>query len=278
MTPVSGPLIPRYGVKKQTAVLDVVDRAAEELRLIGYTVIDPGFDAARVKAIADAFDAAADRYFAVHGGREVLARIDEHTTIRCMVALDDLFLELAKTPAILGLCDRLLGDAYILNQQNGIINPAMSERYSQGFYHRDLPYQHFVVSCPLAINALYCVDSFTLDNGATRIVPGSHKQEMFPADETIRALEVTAIAKAGSFIVLDCMVFHTGGRNMTQRDRRAVNHVYTLPFLKQQISLDSMLDASRYNEADRRLLDIGNQPAPNTSAYLSERRRKAGVD
>lgn len=267
--------IPRYGVKEQTMASDAADLAAEELRLVGFTIVDPGFSDDKKALISERFDRVAQTYFDLHGGRAELGRIDEHNTVRAMLALDEAFLDLAKTPAIILLCERMLGNAFILNQQNGIINPAKSERYNQAYYHRDLPYQHFVSTRPLAINALYCVDAFTVDNGATKVVPGSHKQEAFPADQSIRALETVAVAPAGSFIVLDCMAFHTGGRNYTAADRRAVNHVYTLPFMKQQVCLEGLMPhPEKLSVADRRLLDFGNQPAAGTRGYLETRRAK----
>ena len=39
--------------------------------------------------------------------------------------------------------------------------------HHQSAFHRDLPYQHFTSSRPIAINALFCADEFTNENGAT---------------------------------------------------------------------------------------------------------------
>ncbi|GLS32781.1 Phytanoyl-CoA dioxygenase (PhyH) [Mesorhizobium albiziae] len=267
--------VPRYGVKEQTATVDRIDVACEELRLVGFSIVDPGFSDDYKAHIAKCFDTVAQTYFTSHGGRDALRSIDEHNTIRGMLAYDHMFLELAKTPTIISLCERLLGNTFILNQQNGVINPAVSDRYNQAYYHRDLPYQHFTTSRPLAINALYCVDAFTVENGATRVVPGSHKQEAFPSDSAVHGLETVALARAGCFIVLDCMTFHCGGRNVTLCDRRAINHVYTLPFIKQQIYLKSMVeDSGRLSPADRQLLDLDNQPAADAAGYLETRRAR----
>jgi len=86
----------------------------------------------------------------------------------------------------------------VLNQQNGVINPPHSERYNQGAWHRDLPYQHFVSSRPLAINALFCLDQFTIENGATKVLPASHRQEAFPSDDFVQSQATPVTAPAGS--------------------------------------------------------------------------------
>src|SRR3546814_9885258 len=70
-----------------------------------------------------------------------------------------------------------------------IVNPAEHQSYGQGLFHRDLPHQHFVSSRPLAINALFCIDAFLEANGATLVVPASHKEERFPSDGIVSATQ-----------------------------------------------------------------------------------------
>jgi len=94
---------------------------------------------------------------------------------------------------------------------------------------------------PIAINALYCVDDFTKDNGATHVLPASHKQESFPSDAYTLKNSAQITARAGSFIMMDCMTFHRGGVNNTRAKRRAVNHIYTIPHIKQLIDIPALL-------------------------------------
>lgn len=233
--------IRKYGVKEQVAAVGDVDQAVEELRLLGYTVVDGAYTAQELDSFAEHFDRALDRNHAEHGGRDALAAIDEHNTVRAMLAHDLLFLTLARNETILRIGERLLGSYFLLNQQNGIVNPPLGERYNQGSFHRDLPYQHFVASRPLALNALFCIDAFTLENGATLVLPATHKQESFPSDDAVRRHAVQVTAPRGSFIVLDCMVYHSGGVNRTATPRRAVNHVYAIPPIRQQFNLPKLM-------------------------------------
>jgi ectoine hydroxylase-related dioxygenase (phytanoyl-CoA dioxygenase family) len=233
--------VPRYGVKEQQISPTAVDRAVEQLALAGCAVVDGGYTAVEIEAFARAFETARTEAAERHGGRARLEALDEHNTIRVPMLYDRLFLRLAANETILAICRRMIGEYITLSQQNGVINPGGGGRYNQGAYHRDLPYQHFVSSRPLAINALFCLDEFTIDNGATFVVPGSHKQEAFPSDAVVQALQTQMIAPAGSFIVLDAMLFHSGATNRTDRDRRAVNHVFTAPIIKPQIDLPSVL-------------------------------------
>ncbi|ANK88019.1 MULTISPECIES: phytanoyl-CoA dioxygenase family protein [unclassified Rhizobium] len=267
--------ISSYGIKQQTQATTVVDFAAEQISLLGYAVVDGGYSPGEVEAFGRAFDSARVAMEMRHGGRTALETIDEHNTIRLPMLYDDLFLKLAMNDNIVELCGKLISDYFVLNQQNGISNPGGSARYNQGSYHRDLPFQHFTSSRPLAINALFCIDDFTVENGATFVVPGSHKQEAFPSDGSVAALQIQVPARAGSFIVLDCMTYHSGGVNRTERERRAVNHVYTIPLLKQQIDFPNALqDDFTADPKARQLLGYGlSVPADVESFYRSRARR-----
>ena len=169
-----------------------------------------------------------------------MARLDEANTGRAMLAYDDRYVTLVQNSPLLTLVERLLGRYFVLNQQNAIVVQPQ-DIHHQIRFHRDLPYQHFVSSRPLALNALFCADPFTLENGATFVIPGSHKHEPFPDEAVIRRLQRQIAVPAGAFLVLDAMTFHRAGINLTKEPRRAINHVFTLPFIRQQIDLPALL-------------------------------------
>ena len=164
----------------------------------------------------------------------------------------------------------ILHGQFILNQQNGIINPPR-ENYNQGSWHRDFPYQHFVSDHPLGLNALYCVDDFTTENGATFVLPGSHKVGAFPSVDFIKSHAVQLEAPAGSYILLDCMLYHTGGPNRTPHPRRAVNQVFNIPFFKQQVNLPKNLKREDYSEQELDILGFRFQEQASVESYLASR-------
>jgi ectoine hydroxylase-related dioxygenase (phytanoyl-CoA dioxygenase family) len=275
----SGNDVPRYGVHTQVHSATAVDQAVEAIRLVGYAIVNGGYSTNELQNFAAAFDRAVvstqDRY----GGRETLAKIDEHNITRVLLASDRLFLDLAQNANVLAVCRRLIGDYVILNQQNGIVNPPNAQPYNQAAFHRDLPYQHFVSSRPLAVNALFCLDAFTTDNGATRVVPASHKDEAFPSDMIVKALQVPVTADAGSFIMLDAMLFHSGGVNRTNSPRRAVSQLYSAPIVRQLIDLPASLGADYVSDSGvRRLLGYDIQTPLGVSAFYAAQRAKRSVD
>jgi ectoine hydroxylase-related dioxygenase (phytanoyl-CoA dioxygenase family) len=262
----------------QNSAGDASDEAAEKIRLVGYAVLDGGYTALELEAFSTAFDRARRLLIERHGGLGALRAIDEHNTVRAPLSVDHLFLEIASNDAVLGICRRLMGQYIVLNQQNGIINPPHGIRYNQGAYHRDLPFQHFVSSRPLAVNALFCLDEFTLANGATCVVPASHKEEAFPSDPVVNATEIQLSAPRGSYIILDALLYHRGGVNRTDTDRRAVNHLFSIPLIRPQINLPAVLGPDYTTDEDlRRLLGYDLSFPGSIEAYYATRRKQLNV-
>jgi ectoine hydroxylase-related dioxygenase (phytanoyl-CoA dioxygenase family) len=264
-----------YGVNDRLIAETEVDVAVELLRTLGYAVVDGGYSTTQLTEFSERFERAFKMAEKTAGGREVLEAIDEHNTLRVAFAYDRRLLELARNARILEITSRLIGEYHVLSQQNGVINPPGATNYNQGSWHRDLPYLHVVFSRPLAINALFCVDTFTSDNGATLVLPATHKQEAFPSRQFIKEAAIQVTAPRGAYIVLDCMTYHTGSANCTSVERRAINHVYTIPMLRQQIDLPAFLgDEFTSEPALRRLLGYDVSTPRSVAEYLQKRRQK----
>jgi ectoine hydroxylase-related dioxygenase (phytanoyl-CoA dioxygenase family) len=77
-----------------------------------------------------------------------------------------------------------------------------------------------------AATAIWLLDDFTPDNGATRLVPRSHKRGAVPkpyADpERHHPEEKVVVARAGSVLVFNGHLWHSGTRNRTKSPRRVV--------------------------------------------------------
>lgn len=224
-----------YGVLRQRKIQDDCDRYLEEIDYLGYTVVSSGLDAAALARLRQKID----QYY-LEQSAGIAEPGAESDILRCPLSYDDAFLEVATLPPVLQIATRALGQSLVLLQQNAIINQPGSVQH-QSRWHRDLPYQHFVASRKLAVNALLCVDDFTTETGGTLILQGSHRFEEFPSAQLVRRLEAVVEAKAGSVIMMDAMLYHRAGKNVSSMVRRAVNHLIGLPFLGQQIDIPRAL-------------------------------------
>lgn len=258
-----------YGVLQRTESNSAIATAVEEVRTLGYAVLDADYTAAELAALSVAFDGARSRYAQAYGS-STLEAADEHNNVRLLLAWDNAFLRLALNEHLIAAVSQLIAGKFMLNQQNGIVNPSR-QTYNQGAWHRDLPYQHFVSSTPLAINALFCMDGFTRENGATFVLPASHKCTAFPSADFVRRNALQVEAKAGQFILLDCMLFHTGGYNASGYPRRAVNHVFNIPYFKQQIRIPGNVDATELSEQAREILGFNFQEPATVAQFLATR-------
>jgi ectoine hydroxylase-related dioxygenase (phytanoyl-CoA dioxygenase family) len=219
---------------------DEVDAHVEEITRVGYTILKNALTDDELADIRGRIDRIYEQQLEEIGGEAALQRINDAGVARCLIGYDHYFLKLATEPTLLAINRKLLGERFCLMSQNAIINPSDDQHY-QSTWHRDLNYQHFVSSRPLAMSALYAIDEFSEVTGATRLAAATHLKEVFPSFEYLERHEISMNVPAGSVLVFDAMVYHRSGVNRSGRVRRAVNHIFTLPLIKQQISLPKML-------------------------------------
>ena len=259
-----------YGVLQQDQSSSPHEDIAEQIRRLGYAILDSGFSDAELAVISGDFNRMRDSYIRKWGEENLRGANELHTIRAAVTHGGPSFLRLIMNPELHAVIRLLIPGKYFLNQQNGIINPP-GQTYSQAIWHRDLPYQHFTTSTPLAVNALFCVDDFTAENGSTFVLPASHKSAAFPSETYIRKHALQVEAKAGQYILLDCMTFHGGGFNRTQKERRAVNHVFNIPYFKQQIALPANISADGLSDAEKEMLGFTFQEPASLDAYLASR-------
>lgn len=256
-----------YGVRETTDLVEAADSIVEEIRIMGYSVVSGVLGDSDLDLIREKIDQIYERQVSEIGGLSELAQINDVNIVRLLLAYDDLFLTLASNALVMQLVEKLLGEYFILGQQNAIINPPVVGNY-QSSWHRDLSYQHFVSTRPLAVSALFCIDDFSQESGGTHVLSCSHKFEPFPSEQFVKKYEHCVSAKAGSVLVFDAMLYHRAGANTSKVNRRALNHVYTLPFLKQQISIPQALNGRFSGDPFlRRFLGYDSEPGKNVTDW-----------
>lgn len=229
------------GIKNVQEAKTDVDRAAQELAMVGYTKIASGFSEEELNQFSRHADAVMERQRAESGGAEHMKTSVEAHIARALLCYDPIFMKVCRHPQILALAEKMMGAPVFLNQQNAILNPPGEVHYVS-LYHRDFPWQHFTSSHPLALTVLLCVDDFTLETGPTMVLPGSHKLEACPDEKVRMNNEVPITAPRGTFIIIDSMIFHRTGKNKSDHFRRAIVQVYSIPLIKQVISFPRMLN------------------------------------
>jgi ectoine hydroxylase-related dioxygenase (phytanoyl-CoA dioxygenase family) len=134
---------------------------------------------------------------------------------------------LAMHPQVLDVLDRVLGHYQLSAPAAIAIGPGES---AQPLHPDDAIYPIPRPHDELVVNVMWPLEEFTVANGATRVVPGSHRwvdARPEPATPTV-AVEMSA----GSALVYLGSVWHGGGANRTDKPRLGVVLHYAAGWLR----------------------------------------------
>ena len=113
-------------------------------------------------------------------------------------------------------------------------------------------------------NSIWLLDDFTPDNGATRVVPGSHRLTVSVRDamddtSAPHPDEVKLTAPAGTVVVFNSHLWHGGTENRSDRPRRALHSYFTRRANGQQLDQKKYArpqTLARLGPAARFVLDV----------------------
>jgi len=145
--------------------------------------------------------------------------------------------ELAACEHILAPIERFLlgpahaphGDCIQLSQTQAIeIGPGEPAQ----LLHRDDGVFPIAKPFEFVVNVNWALDPFTVENGATRLIPGSHLWPRLDIEQDETGI-VAAHAPAGSAIIWTGALLHGGGANVSSAPRRGLVLSYSLGWLAQ---------------------------------------------
>lgn len=166
---------------------------------------------------------------------------------------------LVEHPALLAILDELLLPGYLLSA-NLAINLLPGEtrqnlHADDGFYRIPRPRR------AIGVSAIWAIDEFTAENGATEVIPGSHRWgPELPEDDDPRIVPVTM--PAGSVVVFLGTLWHRGGANRSDRPRLAITPQYCEPWARQQEQMMVSIGpaAAQFSDRIRSMLGYSIHP------------------
>jgi ectoine hydroxylase-related dioxygenase (phytanoyl-CoA dioxygenase family) len=113
-------------------------------------------------------------------------------------------------------------------------------------------------------NSIWLLDDFTETNGATRIIPGSHRSGKMPRDvmedpTQSQPGEILVTGPAGTVVIFNSHTWHGGTLNRTDRPRRAMHSYFVRRDQPQQLDQKAYIRPETYQRlspAARSILDI----------------------
>ena len=203
-----------------------LDAALEEISRNGYSVFENWVPPQRVQQLGN------DLRAEVGPIRELMP--PDKTTVRARNLL-------GKTRCV----DDLVCDPRLLAVVQGMLGPLVQVSVvalfdllpgakSQGLHQDDglwpIPRPH----PPFVANAVIAVDDFTIENGATHLVPGSHLWHDTPVKQPPEVETVQVEMKSGSMLIWTGALWHGGGANRSNKSRLAIDINFNLSYLRQQ--------------------------------------------
>ncbi|MDE0053543.1 MAG: phytanoyl-CoA dioxygenase family protein [Gammaproteobacteria bacterium] len=242
---------------------DVLSRAEKEsLDRDGYVNLGRLLDADQLQKMRDRYDAAIELEGASAADKKGIGRVVD-TVVKPMNRdglLDPIFMHprlLAAVRHVLGVHLKYIGSNY---------HCAMPGYGHQGI-HADFVWG--VKGEPQVVNAVWLIDEFTEENGATRIVPGTHRSGIQPSADVVNGEprdlnapvegEVKVIGCAGSCFVYNAHLWHSGTQNCTNRLRRAQHAFFGRSTRPSSTDVPAVIDRQVYERlgrVERAILDI----------------------
>ena len=150
-----------------------------------------------------------------------------------------IFRTILSDPDTLAIMEPILGDDLMLSSYaaNVLYQGAPAQEP-----HVDYPYWdlHATLHWPRTLNASFflavetvvMLDDFTLENGATALVPGSQKLCRWPDPDEFQTKHIRLAAPAGSLFMFPALTWHAGQTNQTPDPRAALLGSYTCKSIK----------------------------------------------
>jgi len=202
-----------------------VDPIVDALGHDGYAIVEGVVDGATVDAVRVELERVLASTPTGRNGFEGFATKRIYRLFAKTRVLD----EWAIHPVLLGVLDRVIGPCQ-LSAPTGIqIGPG--ER-AQVLHHDDSIYPLAAPHAEVVLNTMWAIDDFTVENGATRFVRGSHRGPAGrqPSEDDV----VQTPMPAGSVAFYTGSIWHGGGANHTDRPRLGVILEYVAAWLRPQ--------------------------------------------
>jgi ectoine hydroxylase-related dioxygenase (phytanoyl-CoA dioxygenase family) len=204
----------------------MTEQEKQQLDEHGYVVLDSAMGDDLLRDLRDRiwrlFDEEGDR-----AGSEF--RTEEHAhRLANLVDKGEVFRRAIALPAVLERVRHVLGREIKLSSLNArSVDPKSDVGQPLHVDMAAIPDENGYWVC----NTVWMLDDFTPDNGATRMIPGSHKWKTRPQDVLDDPMaphpdEVLLTGKAGGIAVMNAHMWHGGTANRSPKPRLAMHAFY----------------------------------------------------
>ncbi|HIF93017.1 MAG: phytanoyl-CoA dioxygenase family protein [Myxococcales bacterium] len=235
---------------------DALAKALHEIEEQGYTIIADAIP-------QDLIDSVQENVLRIERDQEIVPSENDfegHKTIRIynLLAHGEPFEQIPILPSVLPVVEGVLNDGCLISSVSSI---SIGKGESPQPIHADdqviaLPRPHQALVC----NSMWAITDFTEANGATRVVPESHRDPNWPVYGSDDIESIPAEMKRGSVLVWNGSLWHGGGANQTDERRVGIAMNYCAGFLRQQENQQLGIPqsvAAQFSERLQRMVGYG---------------------
>lgn len=236
--------------------------ALKEIEEKGYYVIEDVIDPLEcdeyVKRCEELFDVYSPKYVSNKKTEHGLNHHSQEKIIYNIHNKDKDFLRFLNEKKVLDVVKPVLSagsytDKYpIVLNQNTARSPLPGRGHQQLHNDSNFPASRYA----LMVIAVFALEDMTMENGTTRLVPGSHKYEGFPEEGKKYEDEIQLPLKKGSVLVYDASIWHGGSMNTTENSRWSILMTYNRWFVKPVFDFINNTPKSIYDSATREQREI----------------------
>jgi ectoine hydroxylase-related dioxygenase (phytanoyl-CoA dioxygenase family) len=148
-----------------------------------------------------------------------------------LLARGQVFERVPVHPRVLPIIERVLDRGCLVSSLSsiGILPGEVAQPIHADDQLIPLPKPHLPIIC----NTMWALTDFTAANGATRLLPGSHRADRNP-ELGVAHPTIAAEMRRGSVLIFDGSIWHGGGANQTEQRRTGVAMNYCAGWIRQQ--------------------------------------------
>jgi len=257
-----------HGVTEQ----ETLDPHIENFQRKGFSVFKGLISKEKVAETRDRMHAIYKIQCDAVGGEDNLRKLNEAGIIRSMFAYDEFFIkENISNPTLQKYVSELLDGPFTLYSQVGVISEPNNKLY-QIRWHREIQYQHFATSRPIAVQTLFILDHFNEKSGGTFLLPGSHLFDKFPSNKFVEENQYQPVLEPGDVILMNSMLYHRAGLNTSDNNRLLITNTYVRPFIATQFNYPAMIkNSDNLTEKEKEILGFRWNYSQEMQPWRNER-------